>query len=147
MTEREMQKLCIEWFRATYGNKGECICVPNEITHYSSNKWQAVGVRKGCSDLIVVLPSKVIFIELKTPQNKQSYEQIGFQRSVESLGFEYYVVRSLDEFIYRVKHAYGPYGPDGRPLDYKDWEENLNDQLPKDKIEKKIKKQGLEAGV
>lgn len=151
MTEREIQKLCIEWFKATYGSDGECICVPNEVTHYSSNKWQAVGVRKGCSDLIIVLKGKVLFVELKTPQNKQSYEQIGFQRSIENLGYQYYVVRSLDEFIYVIKHAYGPYGPDMRPLDYKDWKTNLEDSLPKDKpakkLARKVTKQGIEAGV
>lgn len=151
MTERDIQKLCIEWFRATYREQGEIICVPNEVTHYSSNKWQAVGVRKGCSDVIVVMKNKVLFIEFKTPQNKQSYEQLGFQRSIESLGFQYYVVRSLDEFIYHIKHAYGPYGPDGRPMDYKDWQQNLEDSLPKSrrqvKTEKKIIKQNVEMAV
>jgi len=146
VTEREIQKLVVEWFRATYKDKGEIICVPNEVTHYSSNKWQAVGMRKGCSDLIVVLKGKVIFVELKTPQNKQSYEQVGFQRSVENLGYEYYVVRSLDEFIYVIKHAYT-----ANNANYANWEANLDKVLPKTKkqvkVEKKVIKQRVELAM
>lgn len=147
MTEREIQKLVVEWFRATYKDKGEIICVPNEVTHYSSNKWQAVGMRKGCSDLIIVLKGKVIFVELKTPQNKQSYEQVGFQRSVENLGYEYYVVRSLDEFIYVIKHAYTA----NNANNYNNWEKNLDKVLPKTKkqvkVEKKVIKQRVELAM
>lgn len=147
MTEREIQKLVVEWFRATYKDKGEIICVPNEVTHYSSNKWQAVGMRKGCSDLIVILKGKVIFVELKTPQNKQSYEQVGFQRSVENLGYEYYVVRSLDEFIYVIKHAYTA----NNANNYNNWEKNLDKVLPKTKkqvkVEKKVIKQRVELAM
>jgi len=139
--------LVVEWFRATYKDKGEIICVPNEVTHYSSNKWQAVGMRKGCSDLIVVLKGKVIFVELKTPQNKQSYEQVGFQRSVENLGYEYYVVRSLDEFIYVIKHAYTA----NNANNYNNWEKNLDKVLPKTKkqvkVEKKVIKQRVELAI
>lgn len=146
MTEREIQKLVVEWFRAAYKDKGEIICVPNEVTHYSSNKWQAVGMRKGCSDLIIVLKGKVIFVELKTPQNKQSYEQVGFQRSVENLGYEYYVVRSLDEFIYVIKHAYT-----ANNANYANWEANLDKVLPKTKkqvkVEKKVIKQRVELAM
>lgn len=147
MTEREIQKLVVEWFRATYKDKGEIICVPNEVTHYSSNKWQAVGMRKGCSDLLVILKGKVIFVELKTPQNKQSYEQVGFQRSVENLGYEYYVVRSLDEFIYVLKHAYTA----NNANNYNNWEKNLDKVLPKTKkqvkVEKKVIKQRVELAM
>lgn len=146
MTEYEIQCDIVKWFRSNYKDS-ILFSVPNEAGWRNSNKYTASGMLKGVSDLVVVMKSKIIFFEVKTKQGKQSLEQLNYQHQVESLGFEYYVVRSIDEFIYRIKHAYGPYGPDGRPLDYKDWEENLNDQLPKDKIEKKIKKQGLEAGV
>jgi hypothetical protein len=52
----------------------------------------------GVSDLIMIEPSRVIFIEVKTPIGKQSENQIKFQKKVELLGFEYWLVRSLDEF-------------------------------------------------
>ena len=146
VTERDIQKLCVEYFRKVYQGQGEIICVPNEVTHYSSNKWQAVGMRKGCSDLIVVLKGKIVFVELKTPQNKQSYEQVGFQRSVENLGYEYYVVRSLDEFIYVIKHAYT-----ANNANYANWEKNLDKVLPKTKkqvkVEKKVIKQRVELAL
>jgi len=113
MRESEIQQQCIKWFHNTFrpqagegGGEGEIIFVPNELSYHRSNYYQTMGVRKGCSDLIVVLKGKVLFIEMKTPKGKQSPEQIDFQRSVEAMGYEYYVVRSLDEFIYRItQHA------------------------------------------
>lgn len=57
-----------------------------------------MGMRKGVSDIIVLLPKRVVFVELKSDIGKQRPEQIEFQKIVEGLGFEYYVIRSLEEF-------------------------------------------------
>lgn len=58
-----------------------------------------MGMRKGVSDIIVLLPKRVVFVELKSEIGKQRKEQIEFQKIVEGLGFEYYVVRSVDSFF------------------------------------------------
>lgn len=150
MTEYEIQCSIVKWFRITYKD-GIIFSVPNEAGWRNSNRYIASGMLSGVSDLVVIMKNKVIFFEVKTKQGKQSMEQLNYQQQVESLGFQYYVVRSLDEFIYRIKHAYGPYGPDGRPMDYKDWQQNLEDALPKSrrqiKTEKKIIKQNVEMAV
>jgi hypothetical protein len=52
----------------------------------------------GVSDLIVIQPNRIIFIELKLEKGKQQKTQLEFERKVKALGFEYYVVRSLEEF-------------------------------------------------
>lgn len=53
----------------------------------------------GVADLTVVIPNKVIFFELKSKTGRQSVEQIEFMNKVESLGFDYHIVRSVDDFI------------------------------------------------
>jgi len=46
----------------------------------------------------VLLPNKILFIEVKTDIGTQSKEQKNFQERVEKLGFEYHLVRSLEDF-------------------------------------------------
>ena len=83
-----------------------CFSVPNgfyggrdrqaSIKHVAKLKKQ--GLRVGVADLIVLLPKgKAIFLELKVGYNKQELSQKQFQKDVETLGFEYYLVKSLDE--------------------------------------------------
>ena len=60
---------------------------------------KTMGLRSGASDLVVVLPGRVMFVEVKTPTGKQSPAQVKFQQTVEALGHEYIVVRSVEETI------------------------------------------------
>jgi hypothetical protein len=62
------------------------------------NKFKAMGVVKGVSDMILILPGKVVFIELKTGTGFQSREQLEFQAKVQARGFEYRLIRSFKEF-------------------------------------------------
>ena len=57
-------------------------------------KWQAIGI----SDIIVILPSISLFIEVKTPKGKQSKDQMTFEKAVMSSGAcLYQIVTSVDE--------------------------------------------------
>lgn len=149
-SEHDIQAVSVSWFKQNYPD-GVLFSVPNEATHTRSYYFQASGMLKGAADIVVIMHNLVIFFEFKTKYHYQSPEQIEFQRGVEVNGFQYYVVRSLEEFQYRIKHAYGPFGIDGRPLDYMTAEDNLNEALGREtkrqKKMMKIKKQGLEAGV
>jgi hypothetical protein len=44
------------------------------------------------------MPSRVVFVECKDDKGKQSENQIQFEKDVKALGFEYWLVRSLEEF-------------------------------------------------
>jgi len=55
------------------------------------------GLLSGVSDLIVLLPNKALFLEVKTKTGRQQDTQKVFQKNVEALGFEYHLVRSLDD--------------------------------------------------
>ena len=52
----------------------------------------------GVSDLIIIKPNEVVFCEVKIEKGYQSDKQKDFQNQVETLGFRYVVVRSLEEF-------------------------------------------------
>jgi len=64
------------------------------------------GLLPGASDLEIIIPGKTIYVEVKTPRGVQSDEQKEFQQRVESLGFEYHLVRSLEEFKSIIDEQY-----------------------------------------
>ena len=60
-------------------------------------------MKAGVSDLIVLMPNRAMFIELKNEKGIQSESQKDFEQSVTALGFEYYLIRSLEQFIDLIK--------------------------------------------
>jgi hypothetical protein len=78
-----------------------CFAIPNgQARNALIGKYlKAEGVLAGASDLIVVLNNKVIFVEVKTPTGRQQPTQRDFESKLKELGQDYYIVRSLDEFI------------------------------------------------
>jgi len=52
----------------------------------------------GMSDLILFKDNSTIFVEVKNEKGKQSEIQKYIQKQIEQQNFEYYIVRSLDEF-------------------------------------------------
>ena len=106
-TENRIQAECYTFFNNNYclkHHKPRCIffSVPNEAIQNMSMvqimKFKAGGLRSGVSDAIVVMEGKVIFVEIKTPTGTQSDKQKRFQLTVESLGFKYHLIRSLEQF-------------------------------------------------
>ena len=120
-TEEKLQQDCMLFFTNTYGLKHHnprllFYSVANEIgasVAYSigkgkvvtdalsrtMNKFKLTGFKKGVADVHLCFPNgKLVYIEFKTATGRQSAEQKEFQQQVESLGFKYYIVRSLEEF-------------------------------------------------
>lgn len=103
-TEGKIQQEIVMYFRNNYClnfHNPKCLIfsVPNE----SSSKGEtmrklATGLLGGVSDLIVILPNKVLFFECKDDKGTQSDSQKQFQKDVQNLGFEYHLVRSLEDF-------------------------------------------------
>lgn len=103
-SEAKIQQEIYLWFHNNYCLKNhdpQCIIfsVPNE----SSNKREmmfkkSIGLVSGVSDMIVILPGKVLFVEIKTKVGRQSDKQKVFEETVTKLGFRYVLVRSLEEF-------------------------------------------------
>ena len=103
-SESRIQQEIVRWFRNNYclnhNNPRHLIfSVPNERSNAKEqSRMIATGLLSGVSDLIVVLPSVVLFIEVKDSKGLQSTQQKQFEQSVENLGFKYYLVRSLEDF-------------------------------------------------
>lgn len=76
--------------------------VPNELSGnnaMATMQAKAKGLKRGVSDLVVILPtSQIIFVELKVGKNTQSESQKTFESNVQALGFNYHLVYSLEEF-------------------------------------------------
>ena len=104
MTEEKIQYQIVEYFNNTFclkfHNPRYCIfSVPNDTTDVRElMRKKSTGLKAGVSDLIVLLPNRCLFFEVKTTTGIQSEKQKEFQQQVEDLGFEYFLVRSLFDF-------------------------------------------------
>lgn len=112
-TESRIQQEIVMWFRNNYcrkTNNPQCqiFSVPNERSNTKEQmRMISTGLLSGVSDLIVMLPEKVLFVEVKDENGRQSKKQFDFQERAESLGFEYFLVRSLEDFQKIIQKKFG----------------------------------------
>lgn len=100
-TEHDLQKLIVRWFRKEYPEY--LLFSTNNEACYRNSYFLESGVLSGVSDLVIVLPNKILFVELKTSDGRQSKNQKEFEVKIKSLNFNYHVIRSLDEFKELIK--------------------------------------------
>jgi len=102
MTENQLQQQIIIWYKNEYQIKGKGLifAVPNGGSRniLEAKNLKLTGQMAGVSDLIVLLNKKCIFIEVKVEKGIQSEVQKVFEEKVSLFGFDYYLVRSLEEF-------------------------------------------------
>lgn len=104
--EDKLQQEIVIWFTNNHclkHQKPRCsiFSVPNGGSRnvIEAKRLKATGMKAGVSDLIVLMPPRtIIFIELKTEKGSQSDAQKEFEQTVTDLGFEYHLIRSLDQF-------------------------------------------------
>jgi hypothetical protein len=98
--EDQIQAEIFKWYRNNH-SENLIFSVPNGGTRNIREAilLKATGLTAGVSDLIVIKQNEVIFVEVKTEVGKQSKDQKAFEQKVNNLGFKYFLVRSLDEFI------------------------------------------------
>jgi hypothetical protein len=107
-SESKIQQECVIWFTNTFCLKHHSprllmFSVPNEgkDAKEQSRKLQT-GMLSGVSDTIIDFGKKLVYCEFKDDKGKQSDKQVKFQERVESLGREYWVIRSLEDFKTKV---------------------------------------------
>ena len=104
MSEENLQQQCVMWFNNKFclkTSEPRCIIfsVPNDSSNFMETKRKVnTGLLKGVSDLIVIIPNKILFIELKTETGIQSLVQKDFESRITALGYEYNLIRSLTAF-------------------------------------------------
>lgn len=103
--EDKLQAEIVAWFNNQYCLKHHnprCLIfsIPNggNRNKIEAMKFKATGLLAGASDLVVVLPNVISFIELKTEFGTQSEAQKDFENRIIDLGFEYKIIKSLKEF-------------------------------------------------
>lgn len=95
-TEHIIQKSIVRWFKKEFPEY--IIFSTNNEACYRNSYYLEGGVLQGVSDLVVILPNKIIFVELKAERGKQSKSQKEFELKLKSIGYEYYIIRSLENF-------------------------------------------------
>lgn len=103
--EDRLQAEIVAWFTNQYCLKHHkprymIFSIPNggNRNKIEAMKFKATGLLAGASDLVVVLPNVIAFVELKTEIGVQSDPQIDFEERITELGFEYIIIKSLDQF-------------------------------------------------
>lgn len=99
-TESKIQQEIFVWF---WNNHCLSTCEPREIMFHVPNenqhRLQNIGVVSGVSDLVMSWRGESIYCEVKTPEGKQSPNQIKFEKHIAKVKNSHYiVVRSLEEF-------------------------------------------------
>ena len=106
-SEAKIQAESVKWFTNNFCLKHHnpkfiCFSVPNEAIQKMAwqqiNTFKAMGLKSGVSDVIVLLEGKVLFVEFKAAKGAQTPKQKSFQEDVQTLGFEYHICRSLEDF-------------------------------------------------
>ena len=106
-TENKIQQQMFVWFQNNYSLKdnvkGIFASIPNDSKDAKEQmRKKATGMKVGHSDFNIYMNGKCYFFEVKTLTGVQSDSQKRFESEVKSLGFEYYIVRSLEEFKQKI---------------------------------------------
>lgn len=103
-SESRIQQDIVRWFKNNYCLKHHSPrCVIQSVPNESKSKQEtlvklSMGMLPGASDLVVVIPGTVLFVEVKRPGEKPRENQRDYAETVVALGFRYEVVTSLEEF-------------------------------------------------
>lgn len=105
-SESKIQADIVTWYTNQYClkhhiNRCMILSIPNGGTRHKAEAMtlKATGLLPGASDLIVIHGWRELYwVEVKTDSGTQSTAQKDFAIRVRMLGFEYVLVRSLQEF-------------------------------------------------
>ena len=108
-----LHKACVQWFGMQYGMRDDIFInhCPNENPSGDKNKMikyntkmKSMGRMTGFPDLEIGYKGKVLFIELKSENGRLSDNQKLAHQNIQKAGFEVVVIRSLEEFMEKVKN-------------------------------------------
>lgn len=105
MTEHQLQKLICNllsyagiYFFETDVMDGLKFCGSEKQRLAFINHHKAMGYKPGQSDLVIILPKRIVFVEIKNGKvGRQSEAQKKFQKVVESNFFEFQLWRNVED--------------------------------------------------
>lgn len=98
--EKDIQRAIVNFLKI-YSRKGTVIEYKQiaRVNPHTGKRFFA-SVYPGVSDMMwFAAGGKTAFLECKTEKGRQSDHQIEFQKKMESLGYEYRIVRSIDDVL------------------------------------------------
>ena len=115
--ESKIQQECYIWFNNQYCTISKIPrllihSVPNGVSMPIPNKEKArvldqlkkIGMVNGISDLIIHLPNGLcVMVEVKNEKNTQSPAQKKIEAKIKSMGGNYILTRSLEDFKEQIK--------------------------------------------
>jgi len=101
--ESKIQQQCVKWMRYQHADK-ICFAIPNggKRNKVEASIMSGEGVLSGVADMFLMHANNEyhgLFIEMKTPDGKQTDMQRVFEANAMLNGYKYAVCRSLDEFM------------------------------------------------
>jgi hypothetical protein len=99
-SEDKIQSDCYVWFHNTYPTLRGLLCynLNNSKNKIDGARNKAKGLIAGRSDMVLYYQSNAFMIEFKTSDGSQSQGQKEWEALVKSQGFQYHIIRSLEEF-------------------------------------------------
>lgn len=99
MSEHSLQISAADFLRKALPSRAVFFHVPNgELRDKrTAAKLKAYGVLPGVPDFIVICDGKLIGLELKAPKGRASPEQVAIGDAFVANGFNWQIVRSLEE--------------------------------------------------
>jgi len=100
-SEIKLQSECFLWhWNSRPAERGLlCYNLNNSANKIQGNQNKALGLIKGRSDMVYYKNGTAIMLEFKTETGTQSPEQKRWQLLIESQGFRYVIIRTLNDFI------------------------------------------------
>ena len=105
MTESRLQSTCYQWYHETFIHFRGLLCynLNNSRNRVQGAMDKGMGLQKGRSDMVLYYSGKAYHIELKLEGEKQTPDQNVWQKTVETNGFTYKLIYSLEEFKIYIK--------------------------------------------
>jgi hypothetical protein len=99
-TEEALQADCYIWAHNTIPEIRGLLCynLNNSPNKRAASINKGMGLQPGRSDMVLYWKGNAYMIEMKLPGKNQQEPQKVWELKVRSHGFEYYVIKSLDEF-------------------------------------------------
>jgi hypothetical protein len=99
--EERIQRSMVTYFNLKYPKLRGLLCsnLNNSKDKKTGGRNKALGIIPGRSDLVLYAHKTAYHIEVKTLKGRQTQRQKDWQELVELNGYDYYLVRSLDEFM------------------------------------------------
>ena len=100
MDEYNLQAACVKLFAMLRPNEHGLLFLNLNNPRSRSNGYflKNIGLTAGVADMTYLSRKGAVFLEFKTPKGKQSLSQKWWQERVESVGYRYVVIRSIEEF-------------------------------------------------